>query len=153
MVVLDTVRGVWRLRDELHPSRVVDDLLPLISQQRQPGFTLICLHHERKAEGEAITDRFAGINALSAMFDMLISLAPKGEDGLLLTYEGRTSKGGSLLLQWKGDEACATWARQTSWSSERSRNGWRASSTARAECSPRKRSGKSWASHVRRFHT
>ncbi|GIV21709.1 MAG: hypothetical protein KatS3mg023_3460 [Armatimonadota bacterium] len=106
VVVLDTVRGVWRLRDELHPSRVVDDLMPLISLQRQMGFTLICLHHERKAEGEAITDRFAGTNALSAMFDMLISLAPKGEDGLLLTYEGRTSKGGSLLLQWKGDELC-----------------------------------------------
>lgn len=104
VVVIDTLRGVWKLRDELHPSRVIEDLTPLINLQRRLGFTLICLHHERKAEGEVISDRFAGTNALSSQFDMLLSLSPKGEEGLLLEYEGRTSQGGSILLAWKDGE-------------------------------------------------
>jgi len=100
VVVLDTLRGVWRLNDELHPSHVITDVSPLIDLQRRRGFTLIVLHHERKAEGEAFSDRFAGTNALSGAFDMLLSLSQKGEN-LILSYEGRTSRGGSLLLQWQ----------------------------------------------------
>jgi 5S rRNA maturation endonuclease (ribonuclease M5) len=101
VVVLDTLRGVWRLNDELHPSHVITDVSPLIDLQRRRGFTLIVLHHERKAEGEAFSDRFAGTNALSGAFDMLLSLSQKGEGNLILSYEGRTSRGGSLLLQWQ----------------------------------------------------
>jgi len=101
VVVLDTLRGVWRLTDELHPSHVITDVSPLIDLQRRRGFTLIVLHHERKAEGEAFSDRFAGTNALSGAFDMLLSLSQKGEGNLILSYEGRTSRGGSLLLQWQ----------------------------------------------------
>jgi hypothetical protein len=102
VVVLDTLRGVWRLTDELHPSRVIQDVAPLIDLQRRLRFTLIALHHERKAEGEAFTDRFAGTNALTGAFDMLLSLNRRGEGDLVLTYEGRTSEGGSLLLRWDG---------------------------------------------------
>ncbi len=116
VVVVDTLRGVWRMQDELHPSRVVQDLAPLVDLQRQMGFTLIALHHVRKMEGDVISDRFAGTNALSGMFDMLISLSPKGEDGLLLSYEGRTSAGGSLLLTWRdGDLQCAGDATAIEW--------------------------------------
>ena len=101
VVVLDTLRGVWRLTDELHPSHVINDVSRLIDLQRRRGFTLIVLHHERKAEGEAFSDRFAGTNALSGAFDMLLSLSQKGEGNLILSYEGRTSRGGSLLLKWE----------------------------------------------------
>ncbi|MCL6474427.1 MAG: AAA family ATPase [Firmicutes bacterium] len=101
VVVLDTLRGVWRLSDELHPSRVIQDVSPLIDLQRKLRFTLVVLHHERKAEGEAFSDRFAGTNALSGMFDMLLSLNQKSEGNLVLSYEGRTSQGGSLMLQWQ----------------------------------------------------
>jgi len=101
IVIIDTLRGVWRLTDELHPSRVITDVSPLIDLQRRRGFTLIVLHHERKAEGEAFTDRFAGTNALTGAFDMLLSLNKQGETDLVLTYEGRTSQGGSLLLRWQ----------------------------------------------------
>jgi len=101
IIIIDTLRGVWRLSDELHPSRVIQDVAPLIDLQRRLGFTLILLHHERKAEGEAFTDRFAGTNALTGAFDMLLSLNKQGESDLVLTYEGRTSQGGSLLLRWQ----------------------------------------------------
>jgi 5S rRNA maturation endonuclease (ribonuclease M5) len=106
VVVLDTLRGVWRLTDELHPSRVIQDVAPLIDLQRRLRFTLIVLHHERKAEGEAFTDRFAGTNALTGAFDMLLSLNKQGETDLVLTYEGRTSQGGSLLLRWQDGNLC-----------------------------------------------
>jgi len=101
LIIIDTLRGVWRLTDEIHPSRVIQDVAPLIDLQRRLGFTLIALHHERKAEGEAFTDRFAGTNALTGAFDMLLSLNKQGESDLVLTYEGRTSQGGSLLLRWQ----------------------------------------------------
>lgn len=104
VVIVDTLRNVWRLADELHPSRLVEDLVPLIDLQRRLGFTLICLHHERKSDGELVSDRAAGTNALSAMHDMLLSLSPKGENQLLLTYEGRTTRGGNLLLEWREGE-------------------------------------------------
>jgi DNA repair protein RadA/Sms len=106
VVVLDTLRGVWRLSDELHPSRVIQDVAPLIDLQRRLRFTLIVLHHERKAEGEAFTDRFAGTNALTGAFDMLLSLNKQGETDIVLTYEGRTSQGGSLLLRWQDGNLC-----------------------------------------------
>ena len=106
LVIIDSLRGVWRLFDELHPSRVIQDVAPLIDLQRRLGFTLIALHHERKAEGEAFTDRFAGTNALTGAFDMLLSLNKQSKTDIVLTYEGRTSEGGSLLLRWQDGNLC-----------------------------------------------
>ena len=106
IIIIDSLRGVWRLFDELHPSQVIRDVAPLIDLQRRLGFTLIALHHERKAEGEAFTDRFAGTNALTSAFDMLLSLSRQGETDIVLTYEGRTSEGGSLLLRWQDGNLC-----------------------------------------------
>jgi len=104
VVITDTLRTIWRLVDEINPSRVVEDLHPLITLQRRVGFTLINVHHERKSDSETLTDRAAGSNALSALHDMLLSLAQKGERQLCLSYEGRTSPGGSILLQWRDGE-------------------------------------------------